>query len=471
MKLNTELLAHGDRIAVALSGGADSVCLLLCLLEIAEKFALSLSAIHCNHHLRDESDDDMRFCEGLCARVGVPLIVEHFDVREYAREHGMSIEEAARDMRYAAFLRHFPAAKSLDNGQAKMDNYVFITGQETIAEESPISWKIATAHTLSDNMETVLLNLIRGTALTGLCGIPTQRSNIIRPLLEATRTEVEAFLHEHGQGFVIDKSNLSTEYTRNKIRLEILPKMTEINPALATNFGNTIQALKKDRNFLETITKEAYDRCIVRGRLEVSSFCGEDVAIRARVVARFLGENGFSPDARRIAEVMDVAQKGAGKINLSRNVYLCCKLGIITINAIQQVAEFSAPMVFGEQNFLGRKLTIRLLGREKCKDGENVHTKFAIDSEISLKSLLDYDKIKGNVVARNKRNADSIRFTGRGFTTKLKKLFSEYVAPEDRGRVLLLCDDDGVIYVEGFGVSERVATSETTLQVLEVSIE
>lgn len=440
MNFNEKLISHGDRIFAALSGGADSVCLLLCLLEIKEKFALSLSAVHCNHHLREESNDDMRFCEGLCARLGVPLITRHLDVVSYSKENGKSIEESARELRYAAF------------------------------EECCNGAVVATAHTLSDNMETFLLNLIRGTALTGLCGIPERRGNIIRPLLEATRAEVEEFLRGRGEGFVIDKTNLSTDFTRNKIRLEILPKMTEINPSLSSNFGNTIQALKKDSNFLETVTKEAYDRCSVDTGLGGAALLGEAEAVRGRVLALFLKERGFSPNAKLLRRISAVIESGGGKINLSKDVYLVCKMGIITIIEQRETPDFSAPITLGSQDFLGRGVETVLHDLSKTSEKEIIHRKFAENREKSLKSFLDYGKIQGNVVVRNIRSGDKIRFCGRGFTTSIKKLFSENVPASERGRVLILADEGGAIFVEGFGVSERVALDDMSLRVLEIII-
>ena len=197
---DNKLLSDGDTVVCGLSGGADSVGLLLALYELREKLGINVEALHVNHCLRgEESDRDEEFCCQLCSRLGIPFSAFRVDVKSYAKEHSLSDEEAARKLRYGVFEA---------NSQGK---------------------KIATAHNANDNLETVILNLARGSALKGMAGIPVRRNNIIRPLLTVSREEIEAFLSERGQEFVTDSTNLSDDYTRNKIRHKIIPLMNELN--------------------------------------------------------------------------------------------------------------------------------------------------------------------------------------------------------------------------------------------------
>ena len=191
------MIKKGDKIVAALSGGADSVTLLHCLNSIKEELGFELSACHVNHNLRGEdSDKDQAFAQALCENMNIPLKVFSINVAKAMEKH-TSVEETARALRYKAFSE----------------------------ESERLGAKVATAHNSCDNTETVFLNLLRGTGLKGLCGIPPVRDYLIRPLILCTREEIEAYCDENSLRYVTDKTNFSTEYTRNKIRLELLPKL------------------------------------------------------------------------------------------------------------------------------------------------------------------------------------------------------------------------------------------------------
>lgn len=219
------LLERGKRYLVALSGGADSVCLLL----ILQRLGYDIEAAHCNFHLRgEESDRDERFCETLCAEKNIPFHRAHFDTLAYAKQHKISVEMAARTLRYNYF----------DDLLQQLD----FQG-------------VCTAHHADDNAETLLLNLIRGTGLRGLTGISPRRNTILRPMLEVRRDEIEEFLTSQGQNFVTDSTNLSADHIRNKIRLEILPKLKEINPSLV----DELSLMARHLTDAETVLNEALE--------------------------------------------------------------------------------------------------------------------------------------------------------------------------------------------------------------------
>ena len=204
------MIKKDDCITAALSGGADSVCLLIILKELSDKYSFTLDALHINHCIRGkESDRDEEFCRNLCKKYDIPLTVIRTDVPAAAAESKKSLEETARDIRYKAFEKH-----AGDKG------------------------KIATAHTVSDNAETVILNMARGTGLKGLCGIPPVRDNIIRPLIDVTRQQIEDYLKSMNQGFVTDSTNLSDDYTRNRIRHKIIPELLKINEGFYKTFSS-----------------------------------------------------------------------------------------------------------------------------------------------------------------------------------------------------------------------------------------
>ncbi len=227
------LLADGQRVIVALSGGADSVA----LLHVLKRLGYACEAVHCNFRLRgDESYRDERFVRQLCQRLSVPLQVVEFDTTAYAAAHRISIEMAARDLRYDYFRR--------------------------VAKEAGIT-AVAVAHHLNDNAETFLLNLMRGTGINGLRGIRPKNGLIVRPLLCVTRQEILSFLNGMEQSYVTDSTNLQDDFTRNKIRLKLIPLMQSINPSVQQSIVATADRLSELAN--------VYDKLIAEGRPRVTA--------------------------------------------------------------------------------------------------------------------------------------------------------------------------------------------------------
>lgn len=226
------LLEDGAHVIVGLSGGADSTALLLVLLRLGYR----VHAVHCNFRLRGkESDRDQQFVTELCRSLGVELTICDYDTRKYASEHGISIEMAARQLRYADFDR--------------------------IMKQCGAS-AICIAHHRDDSVETVLLNLMRGTGIKGLTGIKPRNGNIIRPLLCVSRLDIENWLKDIGQPYVTDSTNLETDYTRNKIRLQLLPVMRSINPDVDNAISDTATHLQQAYTVYSQAIEEAASRIV-----------------------------------------------------------------------------------------------------------------------------------------------------------------------------------------------------------------
>ena len=202
-------------VCCALSGGADSVCLLRCLLELRPVLGITITAVHVNHHLRGaESERDRTFCQQLCAGLGVRLAVYDVNPAARAAQEHCSEELAARECRYAAFA------------QVQAD------------------W-IATAHTASDNLETAVHRLVRGASLHGLTAIPPKNGRFLRPLLRVTRRQVEQYLESLGQTYVTDSTNLTDAYTRNRIRHQVIPALEQLNPSVERTVSYTLRSLRR----------------------------------------------------------------------------------------------------------------------------------------------------------------------------------------------------------------------------------
>lgn len=442
-KFNRSLISYGDDVVVALSGGADSVCLLYNMLSLWERgYIETLTAVHCNHGLRgEEADRDEQFCKDLCNKLKIHLYCEKIPVMEYAEEHSLSLEEAGRNLRYKTF------------------------------EKYRMGGKIATAHNKKDNAETVIFNLIRGTSLAGMGGIPIMRDAIIRPLLDVSREEIEEYLKEIGADYVTDHTNLETKYSRNKIRLSIIPEMENINEGAVNNITAFAKLASYDEEFLSSLADD-YLSMLHHGENELDLIIenedktsAEDIpyAILSRVIKKFLTENGFSADRHRIDTIMDYCNDGDGFLNLSPTATLEVRGYRIIINQKEKTPfTFEIRLSEGE-NFVPHK-KVTLIYHDIEDAVELVNKKFT-------NHILDCDKILGTVLtARNRRNSDRIQLVGRDFQHRIKKLY-ENISADEKDRKILIADEGDIIFAEDFGVSERVKVTEETKRILEIRIE
>ena len=309
-----DMLGGEKRVCAALSGGADSVSLLLVLRQLQAESGAELCACHLNHGLRgEESDADERFCRELCERLQIPFYSEKVSVSANVSKHE-SLEEAARRLRYDFF------ARALGRFECGV---------------------LATAHNANDNAETVLLNLTRGTALKGLCGIPPARTfggkfRVIRPLIRCTRGEIEEFLRERGQGYVTDATNLSEDYTRNRVRLRVLPELSEINPSISATIGRMTEKLRGDSDFLESLAEKALDE-VREGRgwnaLKLSEL---PLPIGSRAIRKILTDGGIEPSSLRIDTAMSLLTKRSARFNPCKDHFFTIRKGVCFVEKITQ---------------------------------------------------------------------------------------------------------------------------------------
>ena len=417
------MIKKDDCITAALSGGADSVCLLIILKELSDKYSFTLDALHINHCIRGkESDRDEEFCRNLCKKYDIPLTVIRTDVPAAAAESKKSLEETARDIRYKAFEKH-----AGDKG------------------------KIATAHTVSDNAETVILNMARGTGLKGLCGIPPVRDNIIRPLIDVTRQQIEDYLKSMNQGFVTDSTNLSDDYTRNRIRHKIIPELLKINEGFYKTFSSEIKILKEENSFIAQCAEDAYRKCR-NGSGVISGLDKYPDAVKKRIISMFFIENNLPFDYNKICSVCSLAEKN-GKINIAKGVFIIGKNGSISIiGESERIPELETPLKIGRNYIFKNKV---LIAEKNKKDG----------------LLIDLDKVCGTIILRNLRYGDKIKLSGRDFTSSVKKLLNENIPSEKRPFIHYLSDDMGLIYVENIGVADRVKVTGESNRILSVKTE
>lgn len=430
-----DMLQPDMTIIAGLSGGADSVCLTAVLNELSKTIGFAVEAVHVNHKLRgEESMRDQLFCTKLCDMLCIPLTVISCDVNEYALKNKLSTEEAARILRYNAF-------SEISKGKL-----------------------IATAHNADDNLETVIHNLTRGTAVKGLSGIPPVRDNIIRPMLTVTRREIEAFLAERSLDYVVDSTNLSNDYTRNKIRHNVIPMLSEINSSVVKTSIGSISAIRLENDFINCEAEKAYKQCF-----NDNSFTGLRVyhkAVRHRCIAKLLSNNFLSYSYERLEQI-DKLLFSDGKINISGDLYIVSrgnKLSLIKIDKKTDFKKKEIPLKIGKNMIFEHKfLLAEVIDAADNNKIININNMFA-------NYYLDYDKIIGSAVIRERKNGDKIQLAGRNFTSSVKKLINEKISPEDKPFLHFIEDEKGTVFAEKLGISQRAAPDELTRRILRITI-
>lgn len=414
-----------NRICAAFSGGADSLSLLHALHTLREECTIDLSAIHIQHNLRgEESRRDEQFCQSFCEAHGIPLTIVSCDVQGYAQQHGVSAETAARECRYAAFAEHCA-------------DYV------------------ATAHTASDNLETVLLHMTRGTGLKGLCGIPPQRGQFIRPLLRVTRAQVEEYLAEQGLSYMTDSTNHEDAFRRNFLRHHAVPALQECNPSIAETCAEMTEILRTEEDFLSLQTNAAYENAL-RSDGSLKDLDTLHPAIQRRCIARLLGKYGLA-GRRNILAVQMLLQQG-GSVELQRGgVCAHVSRGVLYLEQ-PQPQNLRKPLQLGENCiFEGILAEAEVISRAEPEKFARIHTLFA-------NSVLDYDIINGSAELHSRIPALYLRQRGRSIS--IKKWLNEKVPPARRSTVHYLSDAEGLLWAEGLGADERAAVTDSTQNML-----
>jgi len=422
------LPVDNSEITVGVSGGADSVALLLVLIELQEEFSYALKVVHVNHNLRgSESVRDENYVKDLCLQLNVPCVVESIEVGKLASERNQSIELCARELRYEAFARH---SKGL----------------------------IATAHNSDDNAETVILNLCRGTGLKGLCGIPPLRDNVIRPLINCSRKDIIAFLESKNQGFVIDSSNESDDYTRNLIRHKIIPVLQGINPSFCETISRMTGILRDDESYIGSIVSDAYTKCV--NSSVISSYIESyPDTIRRRVLLHYCKNVGIQPDALHLAEMDMVIEGKKTAVSLPDGlIFHKINSGYIAEPIVS--AERYSLKEFSLENDSLPQGSFSCVSKEKFESLKKVNN-------LLFKFSIDCDKIIGNVTVRSREDGDKYRPVFRNLTKTIRKLLCEEKPSFSQKNMLFIIEDEaGIIFTNLFGIDERVKVSDNSKKII-----
>ncbi len=420
-------------LSVALSGGADSVCLLYVLADLREMFSLVLSAIHVHHGIRGfEADEDVRFCEALCDVLHVPFTCRQVDAPAYAKARHISLESAARELRYECFEEYLTAH----------------TGA-----------MIAMAHHADDQAETVLFRMARGTGLRGMCGIPARRGAFIRPCLSLRREQMRAALASRGIAYREDSTNEDTAYTRNFIRHELLPMLERVHEGAVENISLMTESLAEDEAYLSELAEQLIRDTDV-------SCVRHAIATAATPIAKRALRLLYAP-VKRSADAMTAEQ-------------LSCALALIRSDRAHASVTFPCGVaLYLDRNSVCFRMTDdeRQLLPHEVSLGENVFpetgeclilsdTPITADNFSSLNiykllihSTLRFDTMDVRLYVRPKQDGDTYRFGG--MTRTLKKLYNDKkLSLSARAVRPVLCDDKGILWVPGYGVRDSIGKTK-----------
>ena len=454
-----EMIARGERVIVGVSGGADSICLLDMLREYRLEYPFSIIVVHVEHGIRgSESLEDARFVEQLCENWQIPCRVERVDVNALAKQEGLSLEEAGRKTRYEIFER-YRAEYNAD--------------------------KIAVAHNQNDQAETVLLNLTRGTGLRGMGGILPMRDKIIRPLLFLSRAEIENWLTQRKLLYRIDHTNLKTDYTRNRLRLQVLPELERgVNSEAVKHIAEAAAHLQKAEKYLSDQAQQLHKHCAktTNWGIEISlpEFCaGEDVLqeyVMRQCIRELFPDVGLKDyTTGHIEKLKQLAKMPCGK-----------RINLPGIEAVRQREQLLLKKTFPGKE-ISRQPHIEKDDPKICPlpgDGEYklhggcFHVEY-LERPGNMQSFpekkytkwLAYDTMKNDVCLRTRKTGDYLIINTSGGRKKLNDYLIDRKIPRDeRDSVFLVAQGSHVLWVVGERISEAAKVTEKTERLLKIQM-
>ena len=442
-----QLLKPGERVGVAVSGGADSVALLRAMMELRGELGVVLSAVHFHHGIRGaEADEDESFVARLAAGLQVPFLRDQGDVPRFAKANNLSLEAAARKLRYEFFSR--------------------------LLREDALD-KICTAHTSDDQAETVLLRFLRGSGTRGLAGIhpvlALKKGAVVRPMLKVARGDVLAYLKSLGQDWREDSSNADTAHTRNRIRHELLPLLEQdYNPSLRQLLGEVAEASRDEEGFWTQLIGSMAANAIEEHEGATSIRLGlpamESPAVRRRLLRLGAERAGVRLDFHHVEQLLNLAgQEKSGEVELP-NGWRAKRVGRRTDSRIILQAENPAEDQTGYEFDLSIPSEVQIPAIST-----QVRVTFVRYAEVKGRynpaSLLDASLLGTPLVLRNWRPGDRLHPLHRGSEEKLKRLFQEkHVPAEQRGLWPVLTSGDKVVWAKDFAVAAEFAAREGTSQ-------
>ncbi len=397
-----KMLEIGDKVIVALSGGADSVALLNALNSIKEKYSLTVFAAHINHGLRGaEADRDENFCKILCKNYNIQLFVKKSDVKALAKQQKISVELCGRNVRYGFF--------------------------EELAKK--FNAKIATAHTASDNAETLIYNITRGSGINGAGGIAPVRDNIIRPLIEVTRSQIEEYCKTHGLSYVTDSTNLTDDYTRNRLRHLVITELKNINPQFELAALHFSQSARETFQYIENQANAALNECKTAYGFDCKKLLSYDeVIVKSALSVICKTSANMVPEYRHLNLLLNILKDG-GAVELSKQFTAVAKQNILRIVNTAKVEAFIEIPLNNSAEF--------------CFDGKTYSAEY-----------YNSNSENSTPVFRLRKSGDTFSLQKRNLKKPLRKLMNELKIPfEQRDKLVVLALGSKILWCEGIGFS------------------
>ncbi|HZJ78782.1 MAG TPA: tRNA lysidine(34) synthetase TilS [Clostridia bacterium] len=432
------MLNNCSTVIVAVSGGADSMALLSILNCLKTKYNIEIIAAHVNHSLRGrESDRDELFVRDYCKDNSIELRVLKKDIKKISEEKGLGIEECARHVRYDFFNSICSSAL------------------------------IATAHTLNDRVETMLFNLARGSVLKGLCSIPPVRENIIRPIIDCTKQEVLDYCKEKDIYFVTDSSNDDIIYSRNRIRHRVIPELEKINSGLEISVSRCLNSINEDEDYLNSRALKLVDCSKLEIGYNAVALYNAHPSVRKRALVLIIKNKTFKAPLNHHVEAVDNLLIQGGKMQIISGLTIEVKDGELTFPTEKKPSEkwcIGINKAKGAAEYPYGTAEIEIVNRNYLECTQKINKDV-------LDNCFDYDKITDKLFLRSRVEGDRVLLKGRGCTKTLKKLFNESCIPvEERNKLAVMSDDNGILWIEGFGCSDRCRITENTENIMIVKI-
>lgn len=450
-----KMISEGDTVVAGVSGGADSVCLLVVLWELKKEIDFKLLAVHVHHGVREEADMDADYTQQFCGKLEIPFFLKKVDMEGYAKENGLSPEEAGRRLRYQAF--------------------------EEIAVQSAAgdSYKIAVAHNNNDRAETLLFNLFRGSGLKGLGSIRPVRDQIIRPLLCLDRAEIEEYLAKRKIRFCIDSTNNEDAYARNRIRHHIIPLAEEqICRNVTSHLGDAADILAETEAFVQKQTESAYKRCIIGNiekelALDLNIFRAEDSYLQKTLMLKCMEQ--LTPHRKDITKehieslIKLTGKDGCKELYLPYGLKAYKEYDKLVIRGELEMSEYPpiSIRIPGEVTVpeLG-VMTFKYLSRE-----EFFYKKGQIIPEKTYTKWFDCDKITRVLLLRTRQTGDFLTINNAMQRKSVKEyMVNEKIPKIQRERIYLLADGAHIMWIPGYRISQYYKVDESTKCILQVQL-
>ena len=428
------LINSGDKIVLGVSGGPDSIAMLDILNQLKDEMNFEIYVVHVNHNIRGkDADGDEEYVKKYCEKYNIKFFAKKIDVPTIAKTEKIGTEEAGRKVRYEYF--------------------------EEILKETK-SNKIAIAHNKNDKVETIIMHLLRGSGVSGLRGIePIREEKFIKPLIECDKQEIENYCKENNLQPRIDKTNFENEYTRNKIRHNVIPVLKEINPSVENTVLQMNSTLSEIAEYIEKSGQLLLKIAQSGEGYLTNKLKDANIVVLKEAIAILFRQNNFTYSRKHIEETLTIIENG-GKINLKKNLSAINKQGLFRIAKTNDTEFYSAKINIGKP----------IVYNDKVISFENVKINGKFD-KFASKNYISSDIITPSLRLRNRLAGDTIFLAKRKVTKSLKKLMNELKVPEEkRDNLLVLADGNQVHWIEGIAVSEKAVVKNNMKECVKIII-